>query len=187
MNNSAIHKKIVRTLAKLPDNTVNDGAGWYYIAHGHARALAAKYNLTVEQSAGIIAVLSPGTNWNQNLQDAEELCKYGDGAIVTTYGPNKRKAIALLNGGAVADNVRGQKVSAFYDNIVRPDESKAVTIDRHMIRFMTGLQTEAEMKAIYSSKKKYSALADIIRYRAEKINLKPWQLQAMLWLQVREG
>lgn len=46
---------------------------WYEGAHRLAAEWAARYNVSLEQVAGIIAVLSPRNNWSRNITQAERL------------------------------------------------------------------------------------------------------------------
>ncbi len=171
----------------LSADDIDTGAKWYASAHNHALELSTRYNMMVEKVSAIIAVLSPATNWEQNLKDAEAVIRFNEAATVTTYTPNKVKALAILNDADIAATVKGNKVKSFFDNISRPCESDAVTIDRHMLRLMLAVDDEKAFKRVFGNKKVYDKLADIIRRKAYKMHLKPCELQAALWCKVREA
>lgn len=166
-----------------PWNIAN-GLTWYYEARQHAENLSKKYGLSLETIAGIIAVLSPGVRWDRNLEDAEAILQ-SDDAIVTTYSGNKRKALDLKHGANISKCVRGNKVRSFFDNIVSPETSEAVTLDRHMLRFILKTNNDRELNRVFSSRNTYFSIAEYIRRIARRRGLKPLQLQAMLWLQVK--
>lgn len=180
-----IDKIIARRFRELDDSSIQAGFSWYAHANAESIILAERHFLSVKRVCAIIAVVSPGTRWEQNLQDAEKIIRFGEQASVTSYSRNKDKAIAILRGGRVSDYVKGQKVRAFFDNLYRPRQSKAVTIDRWMVRVLTGAITEKEEKAVFDSRRKYSDLADCVRRYADKIGILPSQLQAALWIGAR--
>lgn len=186
MYNTVKHR-IMKQYSTLTDSEKEQGAAWYKIAHDKAQELALKHGIDLDRSAAIIAILSPGTAWNLNLKDADAVMSQGEQAIVTTYGANKRKAAGLLNADRnPADYVSGLKVTSFYSNILYPESSDAVTIDRHMIRALLRTSDPKVHAQVFNSRKKYDALAECIRAAAKNLNLVPCQLQAMLWLKVRE-
>lgn len=181
-----IARRVYRKLKKISDTNSSAGRHWYSAAHDEAVSLSEKYPISTERAAAIIAVLSPGTSWEQNIKDAWELCEFKHDAIVTTYPLNKHKALAIFEGRPLFDYVRGNKVRSFFDNIARPEISTAVTLDRHMLRFMLQSKDDRELQKVFSSSRNYSAMSERIRRHAYKRGLKPHELQAMLWLQVRE-
>lgn len=50
-----------------------EGLHWYQNAHDTAQGFADKYGVTIEQAAGVIAVLSPDTRWGRNVAEADRL------------------------------------------------------------------------------------------------------------------
>lgn len=172
-----------------PWNETN-GRTWYADAKREIEKLANTYGRTVETVTGIVAVLSPGCKWSSNIADAEEVLKYGSDAVVTTYGANKEKAVRILNGETfetVANRNKrtGRKVRAFYDNLLNPETSNAVTIDRWIIRAVYGKQDEKIERSVFASNL-YEKLSGIIADAARARDLRPHELQAMVWLQIRD-
>ena len=80
-----------------PDE-IERGRSWYRIARETADALADEFGLSLEQSAGVIAALSPQVKWGPNVKAAR--------ACMETYAA----------GGSPVD-VRG--VTAYHENIVK--------------------------------------------------------------------
>jgi hypothetical protein len=172
----------VRTLA--PWNKDN-GLVWYNQAHAQCQELSDRHGVPLEKVAAIVAVLSPGTAWERNIRDAESIIQYREQATVTTYGANKAKACAILDSSNYYQFVRGNKVQSFHSNILYPETSESVTLDRHMLRFILKPRNDKELNKIFSSSRNYQAIASRIRRKAHKMNIRPCQLQAMLWLEVR--
>ena len=101
MKNNRSNIKAVYQLASLTERV--DGATWYKIANSVAVELADRYEISEEQSIGVIAALSPRNKWERNIQDADALiaAHLAGGAEqarltkVCTFGANKNKAIKI--------------------------------------------------------------------------------------------
>lgn len=166
-----------------------DGLTWYRKAHEYAKALSREYDIPLENVVGVIAVTSVGNRWERNLADAEALCKahaYGipfSKVKSATYKAQKAKAIRILD--AEPEDVlrligtkHASKTRSFYSNILDPDTSIDVTIDRWIWRAVG-------MDGIHASPRLYHAVADIFRTIARKHNVRPCELQAAIWIAIR--
>lgn len=166
------------------------GRQWYQEAHNYAASLAEKYNKPVAVVAAVIAVLSPGTSWELNKRDAENVLEKGILAVTSGYGVNKQKAIALLDGWLQpAAAVSALKTGSFWLNILRPAENGSVTVDRHAVRVATGNHELAAEQAVHyvNTPNKYQKLATAYQLAAEKIgDILPHELQAITWLVVKD-
>ena len=97
------------------------GLNWYSNALGYCASLAMYYDLTIEQTCGIVAALSPAVSWETNKSDADILIKrYPKKTVCSTYGLNVKKARRIIKGENVIDVLRGLKVPAFYESIISP-------------------------------------------------------------------
>jgi len=200
-NLSNVNLQVINILAiynQASENEVTNGKNWYKDANELTRLMAVKYELTHIQTAGIIASLSPGTNWNQNIIDANHLCSYLkmgqsiDNIVVTTYNQNKFKAVKIYFTTQITENEcfklilgaskKVNKTSSFFLNILHPDCSDCVTIDRHSFRVNLGL---TELPQIALTEKRYRIMAEAYKKTAKKINLNPIELQAITWLTFR--
>ena len=98
-----------------------DGLSWYAEAHEIARSLSDRYDISLEQAAGVIAVLSNSTRWAQNVAFAQKAClSWHDGSRVPVglyHSWMTRKVYAILDGDL--SQVKGPKVTPFYRNIVQ--------------------------------------------------------------------
>ena len=121
-------------------NEVKAGRDWYPTANDHARRigrLAGHKNRedAIHAGSGVIAALSPMTEWDENLINAHSMAKTG---IPQNEPPQQAqdKARSILLGGDPEDHVvkpgRPQnKTYHFYRNIKDPSDPHFVTIDRH--------------------------------------------------------
>jgi hypothetical protein len=126
------------------------GLHWYQRAYDLGLKLIDEYKgLTIEQAVGVFSALSPRNKWEKNCIDAEAIIKTwsigGDYDMlkVSTFNPNKRKAIAILeldmesaDAEAITNILSGQKVVAFYRSIM--GDKDAVCIDGHAYSIFIG-------------------------------------------------
>lgn len=166
------------------------GLTWYEDAYAFAQQLSNKYNVPIERVAQVIAALSPASKWERNKIDAEQLVAsyYHRGYIgavattVTTYGPNKHKAINVLLGKQALTPDNGLKTYNFYNNILNPKNEFFVTIDRHAFNILSGNKKRGALKI---TAKDYYKACNVYRLLAKEKGLTPCQLQAITWVQYR--
>ena len=164
------------------------GLHWYLNANRAAAGIAERYGITVEQSAGVIAALSPGLEWGLNISHADQLiAAWREGKqipLVGTYGWNNiRKAQRILEGenpAEVLNSRTGPKTHAFYHCIARPDRSQHVTIDRHAA-CLAHYELFDRKKRSSVSIHQYAFYAWHYKRIAERLGLRPHQLQAITW------
>ena len=112
----------------------DQGMGWYADQHQRIVELANIYDYPVDVVAAVTAVLSPRIAWSRNLiaaatlLDAVNRQKNLEEFTVDGLGMSKYKAFMIAN---TWDDrwVRGDKVTAFYNNLKDPDASDRVTVD----------------------------------------------------------
>lgn len=180
---------ILEWYALASPDEIARGSSWYDHAHQYAVALAEKHDSNLAIAAGVISALSPGTTWERNLLDASAVFTMGDDATVSSYGRNKRKALALIDGSIKPDNAfstAGYKTLQFWRNICSPDVAGPVTIDRHCTRAALGSHLHPN-EAIKWSKhaRKYERIQSAYQNAADDVGLLPHQLQAVVWLVFR--
>lgn len=168
-----------------------EGKYWYADANAFTNALSLTYHTNQLVCAGIVAALSPQNRWFVNQRDAENLIAahyYGasiDHIIVGTYGQQARKAVSILRLEKPTRTkiiaILGKeayKTIAFFLNISNP-EHDAVTLDRHMINLLS-----INPKWV-TRKKGYNHIARCVVEVANTLDLKPHQLQAIVWVTYR--
>ena len=136
-------------LDSADDAMIEQGKNWYRDARAFSQWLAETYDVSLEQSAGVVAVLSPRVDWDTNMRTAIAVfanVRAGTGTIsailaepgIVAYGANVEKALRILADGAgycdagkecpkrrgMVDTcapIHGPKVSAFYRAILGHD------------------------------------------------------------------
>lgn len=164
-----------------------DGMTWYSNARVLAETLSPN---NVSRGAGVIAALSPMTSWPLNVKRATEVFDTG-----TTKGLSKNvaKAERIFNGEDALDVLSGDKVRAFYLNIMGDHSVDAVTIDRHAIDVACGIvQSDADRAKAIRGKAGYRTVANMYVEAARVISFKgpvlsPAQLQAIVWVYWRRN
>ncbi len=165
------------------------GVNWYTEANDYASFLAHRYNLSIEQTAGVLAVLSPNNKWERNKQDANLVIRLyltGERDVwqykACTYKNNVIKAWEIIDGNL--DIISGDKVTCFYKNILEPHAEKEITVDMWAYRAWV-YDASAQMPGI--TEKEYQLIADHYREGAGVVGLAGHQFQAVVWLTVRGG
>jgi hypothetical protein len=167
--------RIQSALGRADEMHIARGLTWYANANHEVRRMAAITGQSEETVAAIIATLSPATNWERNLLEAESLLT-DSGINYSTYPQQVVKARQILADRSGIDACTGMKVRSFASNLML--DPSHVTIDRHML---TALAYEE-----YLTPKRYTAIADAFRAVATETPYHAYQLQAIIWLAERE-
>lgn len=103
------------------------------------------------------------------------------------YPANKTKAFSIVHEGVKPELILGgNKVKAFYANILNPRYSKAVTVDTHAARAAFGKHTLTPQEVRYAfSAKGNRAIQQAYRVVAKRHKVLPMKLQAVVWLRVK--
>lgn len=190
-------KRIIKQFNASSPESIEAGYNWYDQAGFIANHIANKFNVPYSKVCGVIAALSPATNWVQNVADASNLVyawSQGldcDKIVVTTYGNNKKKAIRILGSNGshaykvseiILGNSKTSKTHSFFMNIYS-HSPEYVTIDRHAFRIAVNSMKADE---ICITEKRYRSMAEAYKIAAKKLKLEPKQLQAITWISFRE-
>ena len=179
--------KTAQALEKATPEETAAGKGWYAVAHEWAKIVGEAAGWTgqrsIDRGAMAIGVLSPRVRWAQNLDDAMAIATDDFDYNVVAFGTNVRKAVVILahdvSDSEAMEEVGGQKVQAFVDNIRKPLHSSAVVLDTHMCKLFDIPAKDLELKGVYE------ALADGIRIAAHAYHLRPCEAQAIAWVNTR--
>jgi hypothetical protein len=177
---------------------ISEGKNWYIKANDISRLMAVKYKLCEAQTAGIIAALSPGANWPQNIIDANNLCSLlGTGKDInritcTTYNANKLKAAYIYSHSELSENEifvillgsskKVNKTSSFYLNILHPELSDNITIDRHSSRVNLGTDINLSHAP---TEKRYKFMEAAYKIASNQLQISAIELQAITWITFR--
>lgn len=128
------------------------GKNWYSNAYSIACTLGKKYGVHSNTVSAVISALSPSNKWNRNVEDAEMMLRANSYDLdlteckPSTYGKQKLKAIAILEGNVSNDEtlkgiLSGQKTKSFYANISTNGKTTDCTIDGHAYNIWNGTVT----------------------------------------------
>jgi hypothetical protein len=179
---------------RVPVSERETAITWYQEAHDFAVFLAHTYNITTEQAAGVIAVISPRISWERNLVDAMAICTtwFEGGDLldlpdISAFQTNVVKAWNILKlPGVPTEQLLGKKapkVRAFYSNILYPKSSTDVTVDSWMVRAYYGDLTH---KGAVKNDTERQAITQAIIDLANKYQYRACDMQAVLWCQIRK-
>jgi hypothetical protein len=184
---------IIRFYSLATVSELRDGLRWYNDANAYCRELASRFDITIQQAAGIIAVFSPQAGWTENKRYAVSFLVNPKNRLRSLVQHIKAKQILKLKSeadiyAAQSVNDAAFKTKSFFLNILNPDIATDVTIDRHAIAVC--LQSPDKTFALDNSYAKYTKQqydffqACYIR-AAAKLDILPHQLQAIVWLAYR--
>jgi hypothetical protein len=168
---------------------IKNGLNWYKEANQFCKDIAIIYNSTPLTVASVVSALSPRNKWKQNLKDATKVfqaIKEGKGANdikVCTFNKNKFKAFELAKGNIFITE-DSPKTYNFVRNIAHLDPS-AVTVDIWHIR--TCLKQFKSIQNAQIGKVAYKQIKDLTIKKANKLGLKGFEYQAILWLSVQNN
>lgn len=175
-----------------------EGLNWYVIANQKAEAIANRfYMLSLPKVCGVIAALSPNNRWERNLIDAELLLKHAvkNGRIsdfkTGTYDRNKGKAWMIAHGASPLEVLGGNKVRAFYQCLLNPQNQDTVCVDSHAINIALGRQAPIAHTPTLTPDK-FKLLAGCYCIATQEINadsleksVLPLQVQSATWAYYR--
>ena len=188
-------EEVIRGWLSLATERVwQEGCTWYGLAHDIASGLAQDYKVSLRKVCAVVAVLSPGCVWEQNLDDAENVIRsWSSGLLpedvtVNTYNPQKQKAFVILDSADDSEDKLlrligtecARKTKAFYQNILNP-AGQEVTIDRWIARAVLLVQN-----ASHPTEQVYSLVSLAFQNVARDLKLSPCQVQAIVWLVIRD-
>ena len=191
-------KQILKLYSSATEQEFKEGALWYEMANGICKVIADKYNCPLVKVVGVVAALSPATNWQQNIADAHNLvlawslCIDPDQVVCTTYGPNKTKAISILNldssneretEALLLHNSRVNKTTCFFLNILHPGNDELVTVERHAIRIALG--NGQGVDEICMTEKRYRNITKAYQIASQGLEINAISLQAVVWCAFR--
>lgn len=174
-----MHQNILNVWDTATSAEVQQGETWYARAHEICANNAERFGVTVEQAVGAFAAISPMLSWERNISCAESLLANGTAPCLKK---NVRKGILILEGVDPLDVLGGRKVRSFYHNILLPDTSYEVTIDRHAFDVAVGCTTDDRTRKALNRVGMYDQFRRLYRDAARELGCLPHQVQAVTWL-----
>lgn len=160
------------------------GFYWYANAKKECELLGVEYSLPLPIVAGVVSAVSPLCPWGENMERAERIIRWhsegrkGDRPSVT-FGKNCDKADRILALREPDKEFKtNTKTRSFWLNLC--GDLRPVTIDTWMLVFHGDPR-----KGLCRNRAYWSACSPIVD-AASRIGIFPAQLQAVLWLDIRE-
>ena len=180
----AIKRNLNYFFNNATNKDIKSGLLWYKNANSEANKIAKKYSLDVYKVAQVISALSPRNKWSQNLKDADKLCEafilglQPTDIKVCTFHSNKFKAFNILSNNINITN-NSLKTFHFVNNIAYLS-SEHVTVDIWHLRAC--FKNNIKINNANIGKIAYKQIKDITINIANKLGLKPYDLQAIIWI-----
>ena len=169
-----------------PEDRVN-GIAWYREAGEEVDILSRNYGLPRRVVCHIVAALSPGIRWSQNLTAAESVLE-GKPESLGAYPMNLMKAsrirdLYLSNNPDWQNTLSGPKVTAFAEALESRGGDR-VTIDVHAYSLAAGVRhTTKNMPGIRVSERE--AITRAYTTVAWENGISPAECQAICWVSWR--
>jgi hypothetical protein len=167
------------------------GKNWYFDAKYFCQILQQRYGHELYQIAGVVAALSPQTNWQENKRIAELFLQ---GQRDNLHNGNQMyKAELCLTASCELDiffilTKDGKKTSYFYANILKPLLNNGTTIDRHALAvcFISPAKTRTlNDNEAQITKLQYEFFNQCYIEASNELGLNAKQLQAITWTSFR--
>jgi len=189
MKTKQIYKGEILSRTKVKNNILSfyhkssneDRRDWYAEANLFAKELSEQYDISISICTGVISALSPVKTWSQNKICADKMIAVGKSNHMKQF-ENKAKEILSSDGSdkSILGILRGSKISSFYLNIMYPNNSENVTIDRHALSVSLGKWiTDEDYRGM--TKVQYKFFVDCYKYTAKQIEISPLLLQSSTW------
>jgi hypothetical protein len=179
-----------RNLSNIMDMStpaeVRAGEEWYPSGHEHARRIGllagANRNEAVHIGAGIIAIQSPMTGWDENLVEAHHIATTGEN-LTPRVGSGVRldRTRKWLDDPSQPVSKGGPKTPDFHHNLEFPDDPSVVTIDRHAHDAPTGWSISGEERGIDTRNRRYNNLQRMYTDLGTSRGVLPNVAQAQVW------
>ena len=182
---------IIRFYSLATLSEYKEGMNWYKDANVYAKELAQRFDITVQQSAGIIGAFSPQAGWLENKRYAVTFLLTPNVRLRSLIQVNKAKKILTLKSEsdiytALSVNGTAWKTKSFFLNILNPDIQTAATIDRHAVAVcIQSTNNVAALPKIDLTGNQYPFFEHCYIKAATKLGILPHQLQAITWLTYR--
>lgn len=166
------------------DNEIRAGKAWYQTAHDQCRTLSAKYGYSIDVVCAITAAVSPSMPWSKNIFSTEtilmavEMGLSPDDYKIPTYGKNKLKGHEIALTGQIYPSLHGPKVENFFHNLLHPQSTTLVTVDRHAIGIWLGDRVGGDRKFPISVMRKCIASYESA---AQYVGISAHDMQAITW------
>ena len=158
-----------------------EGQAWYPAALAHCKDVSREYGVSAQRVAAVMAVTSPRARWSTNVNATYSIVAdsfmpdYMRQSSYGILGANARKGTQVMTDRYYSKLVTGEKVSAFYLNIL--GHTEPVTVDSIM-SYAAGYGSDV-------SKKIRAEVTDACHSLADVFGMSPRDTQATVWIAQR--
>lgn len=183
LSRTKVRNNIVKTFELSKGKLEFDN--WYIEANSVMVDIAFEFGMrySVEQITAITAAFSPLKTWSQNIKMTR---RFLEGKKGGHFKSAIKKAEAILELGVEEDDVQkfldilnGNKISSFFMNILQPNNTSVVTIDRHAISIALGRVSTQKEQSL--TKNQYEFFVQCYVWTAEQLGITPSELQGRTW------
>ena len=172
---------------KATKQEIKTGLNWYKDANNICKDIATKYNTTTLIAAQVISALSPRNKWDKNIKDSYkvfEAIKNGipaESIKVSTFHTNKFKSYAIINNNVQITD-KSLKTYNFVNNIALLSENH-ITIDIWHLRACFSRIIKIDKANV--GRVAYQQIKELTIKKANKLGIKGYELQAIIWGSIR--
>lgn len=178
---------VASAFAGAPLSALAEGLAWYTREHERILGLPEVAGRDSTSVFAATAILSPGISWDWNLRSLQAICN-GVTKGLPAYASNVKKAQLALDRPDLAEAlVGGKKVTAFFNNLRDPNNSKSVTVDRHILRTLWPRYSLETLGKWVGREGTYESITKAFQEVANAYNLYPHQVQATVWVLARSA
>jgi len=172
---------------KATKQEIKTGLSWYKDANNICKDIATKYDTTTLIAAQVISALSPRNKWDKNIKDSYkvfEAIKNGipaESIKVSTFHTNKFKSYAIINNNVQITD-KSLKTYNFVNNIALLSENH-ITIDIWHLRACFSRIIKIDKANV--GRVAYQQIKELTIKKANKLGIKGYELQAIIWGSIR--
>jgi len=172
---------------KATKEEIKDGLNWYKDANDICKDIATKYNTTTLIAAQVISALSPRNKWDKNIKDSYKVFESIKNGIpaesikVSTFHTNKFKSYAIVNNNVQITD-KSLKTYNFVNNIALLS-NEHLTIDIWHLRACFSRIIKIDKANI--GRIAYHQIKELTIKKANKLGIKGFELQAIIWGSIR--
>lgn len=178
---------IIKTFHDATSKELDNGLWWYKRVNKTANGLAKSHKLTVKTVASIIAAVSPGLLWDNNVEVADRIMRNKSLAgLGVRWYDGVRKAELIRDGHNPDVILKGNKVRAFATLIADPTNRVHVCVDGHAYNVWMGSHAALDKTPTINDRLYRRISGDYMKV-AQSLGIYPHQVQAVTWTVYRRG
>ncbi len=179
---SLMRRRLRAFMREATDEEIDRGKNWYNV---HRQWIVDNAgDVPIYKAAGIFAALSPQMPVPRNKKLFLQYLQTGHASHYMMLVDKCNAIMVAKTGCEVSRILNGNKIQAFYYNLMFPDRNERITIDRHAISCLIQTPTKTkpiDKKTYTMTDKQYKSFERVYRDVAKEYSLTGNQAQAILW------